>query len=110
MVGRVETGETRKEMLNTENKELCYQVLKKYGIESQMLMVIEECSELQKEICKIFRKPDKTINKNTLEELVDVIVMCEQLRLLACVPMDDINYMAKAKLERALKNGKNKAT
>lgn len=91
-------------MLSTENKELCYQVLQKYGTESQMLMVIEECSELQKAICKHFRKTNKkTIGEDILEEMVDVIVMCEQLRLIACIPMEDVNARAKAKLERALK-------
>ena len=92
-------------MLSTENKELCYQALQKYGTEAQFLMVIEECSELQKAICKAFRNNKesvKTVDSAILEELVDVIVMCEQLRLMACVPMDDINDMARIKLERAL--------
>ena len=91
-------------MLNVENKELCYQALQKFGTEAQFLMVIEECSELQKSICKAFRNQGsvKNVDEAILEELVDVIVMCEQLRLIACVPMEDINDMAKAKLERAL--------
>jgi len=93
-------------MLNTENKEMCYQLLQRYGSKLQMTMAIEECSELQKAICKIFRKTDNAttayVDENILEELVDVIVMCEQLRLMACISMDDINAMAKAKLERAL--------
>ena len=93
-------------MLNGENKELCYKLLQKYGTESQFLMVIEECSELQKAICKTFRNEKssvKTVDNSVLEEMVDVIVMCEQLRLIACVSMQDINEMAKQKMERALK-------
>ena len=96
-------------MLNGENKEMCYQLLQRYGSKAQMIMAIEECSELQKAICKNFRKNAKylttDVDENILEELVDVIVMCEQLRLMACVDMGEINTMAKAKLERALKNG-----
>ena len=42
-------------MLNKENQELCWQVLSKYGCENQMNMVIEECAELQKAVCKIIR-------------------------------------------------------
>ena len=70
-------------------------------------MVIEECSELQKAICKAFRNQGsvKEVDDSILEELVDVIVMCEQLRLIACIPMEDINEMAKIKLERALRDG-----
>ena len=94
-------------MLNTENKEMCYQLLQKYGSRLQMMMAIEECSELQKAICKNFRKADNSstayVDEYILEELVDVIVMCEQLRLMACVSMEDVNEMAKAKLERALR-------
>ena len=94
-------------MLNGENKEMCYQLLQRYGSKAQMLMAIEECSELQKAICKNFRKNAKClttdVDESILEELVDVIVMCEQLRLMACVDMGEINAMAKIKLERALK-------
>ena len=42
-------------MLNKENKDLCWRVLSKYGCQGQMMMVIEECSELQKAVCKINR-------------------------------------------------------
>ena len=97
-------------MLNTENKEMCYQLLQKYGSRLQMMMAIEECSELQKAICKNFRQTENStiayVDEHVLEELVDVIVMCEQLRLMACIGMDDVNEMAKAKLERALGYGK----
>ena len=40
-------------MLNKQNQDLCWQVLSKYGCEHQMGMVIEECAELQKAVCKI---------------------------------------------------------
>ena len=97
-------------MLNTENKELCYQLLQRYGTKAQMMMAIEECSELQKAICKNLRKNRNylttDVDENTLEELVDVIVMCEQLRLMACIDMGGINARAKFKLERALKDEK----
>lgn len=42
-------------MLNKENQDLCWQVLSKYGCEHQMGMVIEECAELTKAVCKIWR-------------------------------------------------------
>ena len=42
-------------MLNKENKDLCWAVLTKYGIRNQRLMVIEECAELIKAVCKLFR-------------------------------------------------------
>ena len=92
-------------MLNKENIELCWQVLSKHGIENQQRMVIEECAELQKAICKLFRDKDKRNGKyqlNYIEEIVDVIVMCEQMLLAEHISTALLNNMARIKLERAL--------
>ena len=99
-------------MLNDENKELCWKVLAKYGISHQRNMVIEECAELQKAICKLFRddeKPDGKHQMNFLEELVDVVVMCEQMILAEQINNKLLNTMARIKLERAL-NDKDKVS
>lgn len=87
-------------MLNHDNQELCWEVLTKYGIRNQRMMVIEECSELQKAICKEYRN-EKT-NDDFLEELVDVIVMCQQMLLADGISMDVVNKLANKKLNRAL--------
>ena len=71
-----------------------------YGIKPQMLMVIEEMSELTKAICKFFRVPgdevpDKKIIDAIAEETADVTIMLEQLRLIlgindtVCEHMDE---------------------
>ena len=90
-------------MLNRENIKLCYDVLTKYGIQHQRNMVIEECAELQKAVCKLFRADTLAHRDNFLEELVDVIVVVEQMLLVERLPMEEVNEMAKAKLEKALK-------
>ena len=92
-------------MLNKENQDLCWQVLSKYGCEHQMGMVIEECAELQKAVCKIIRDNGHITDEhdeNLREELVDVVVMCQQMFLAMRMDTDEINNRAKAKLERAL--------
>ena len=92
-------------MLNRENQELCWRVLAKYGCENQMNMVIEECSELQKAVCKIIRDNGHITDEhdeNLREELVDVMVVCQQMFLAMRMDTDEINDRAKAKLERAL--------
>ena len=91
-------------MLNHDNQELCWEVLSKYGIRNQRMMVIEECSELQKTICKMYRKdfPSVESDDNFLEELVDVIVMCQQMILADGISMDVVNKLANKKLNRAL--------
>ena len=67
-------------MLSEENKRLCWDVLAKYGTMNQRRMIIEECSELQKAVCKLFREPDNNEHyRNYIEELVDVIVMAQEM-------------------------------
>ncbi len=52
----------------------------RWGNEAQILMVIEEMSELTKELCKCFRgKGDRDA---IADETADVTIMLEQLRLI----------------------------
>ena len=93
-------------MLNKENQELCWQVLSKYGCENQMNMVIEECAELQKAVCKIQRDDGHITDahdENLREELVDVQVMLQQMFLVLKMTEDEINNRASGKLGKALK-------
>lgn len=93
-------------MLNKENQDLCWQVLSKYGCEHQMGMVIEECAELQKAVCKIQRDDGHITDahdENLREELVDVQVMLQQMFLVLKMSADDINNRANGKLVKALK-------
>ena len=93
-------------MLNEENKNLCWDVLAKYGTRNQRRMIIEECSELQKAVCKLFREPENNeYYRNYIEELVDVVVMAQEMLLDENISMDDVDAMAKVKLERALEYG-----
>jgi hypothetical protein len=92
-------------MLDEQNKKLCWDVLARYGIDAQRHMVIEECSELQKAVCKMLRKDSPEHYRNYIEELVDVIVMCQQMLLAENISMDDVNVMARLKLVRALEAG-----
>lgn len=91
-------------MLNEENKKLCWAVLTKFGIRNQRLMVVEECAELIKAVCKLFRAMTSGHLENYIEEIVDVIVMLQQILLSERITMDEVNKRAKAKLERALKD------
>ena len=61
------------------NKEKIYKkAIGKYGVAAQLDMVIEEMSELTKEICKI--KRGKGNYMNLVEEIADVEIMLEQLK------------------------------
>lgn len=66
--------------------------LAKWGAENQMIVAMEEMSELTKELCKIIR--GKKDLEALAEEIADVTVMMEQLRIifdcndLVCAYMD----------------------
>ncbi len=68
-----------------------------FGAESQTVMVFEEMSELQKELCKNLRGKDNRNEK--AEEIADVQIMLEQMMLLHnCEPQ--VQKWRKIKLER----------
>lgn len=57
-----------------------------YGEEAQTKMVLEEMSELQKEICKRWRGSDNL--GNIAEELADVEIMLDQLKLMLNIEVE----------------------
>ena len=61
--------------MNTDLYEL---VIDKHGVDAQLTVVIEELSELAKEVCKIKRNIGNL--DHLAEEIADVEIMCEQLR------------------------------
>jgi NTP pyrophosphatase (non-canonical NTP hydrolase) len=79
-----------------------------YGIDSQMLMCIEEMSELTKELCKINRykgtDKEKQILDNIREEIADVLNMAEQLEYY--FGEEEVERVRKEKIDRFLNNNK----
>ena len=69
----------------------------KYGEEAQMKMVLEEMSELQKEICKRWRGKD---NRDAIiEEVADLEIMLDQLKLM----LDIQNHVQQARQDKLLR-------
>ena len=56
------------------------EALDKYGRVSQITMVMEEMSELQKELCKNLRGRNNT--SEIAEEIADVSIMLDQMKML----------------------------
>lgn len=77
--------------------------IKVFGTDAQLLMAIEEMSELTKAICKEKRARDATddeyfnARQNLLEEIADVEIMLEQLLIILGA---DISSIKDYKLER----------
>ncbi|MEG0306148.1 MAG: hypothetical protein RR612_11855 [Oscillospiraceae bacterium] len=78
--------------------ELLQKAISTYGTNSQLDMAVEEMSELTKEICK--RKKGKENRAEILEEIADVKIMLEQLKIIFCISDDDIERMVTSKLDR----------
>ena len=78
-------------------KELYTQMLTLYGVQ-QVIVAIEELSELQKEFCKALRF--KVNLQNIVEEIADVEIMLEQMKLYFEIKEDELEEMKEIKINR----------
>lgn len=81
--------------------ESCNTIAHHYGKDSQVLIAIEEMSELTKELCKYFRRFDR--KNEIIEEIADAEIMIEQLKCLFDIHTeveDEIDYKIERQLRR----------
>lgn len=88
----------KKELNKRERTKTYIQLFKKYGETAQLVVAIEELSELQKELCKDIRGKGK--RENIIEEIADVSIMLEQLYLIYQIDSQEVNKVINKKLER----------
>ena len=65
---------------NKAEKEVLRAAIEKWGREAQTKMVLEEMSELQKEICKNWR--GQSNEESIAEEIADVEIVLDQLKMI----------------------------
>lgn len=80
--------------------ETCKSIANHYGKEHQVLIAIEEMSELTKELCKYFRRYDR--KKEIIEEVADAQIMLEQLIELFGIN-NEVDRMVDYKLNRQIR-------
>lgn len=80
--------------------ETCRSIANHYGKEHQVLIAIEEMSELTKELCKYFRRYDR--KKEIIEEVADAQIMLEQLIELFSIN-NEVDRMIDYKLNRQIR-------
>ena len=69
--------------MNARKEEnILLQAIAEYGAEAQTDMMIEEMSELTKALLKHRRKESKETLDNILEEIADVQIMLDQMKLI----------------------------
>ena len=84
----------KKKMTQEREAAILEGAIQKFGIRPQVIMAIEELSELQKELTKWLRGKGK--HENMMEEMADVSIMLNQLELI----FGDPTEAEIAKLER----------
>ncbi len=81
-----------------EDNDLVYlQLLSEYK-DKQMIVAVEEFSELQKEICKGMR--NKLDKEHLAEEIADAEIMIRQVKLYYDIPESAVDEQIQAKLKR----------
>lgn len=87
--------------MNETERNIAYrEFLREWGEASQLIMAIEEAAELQKEITKHLRGEDNL--RFILEEVADVEVMLEQLKLMFKFSQKVVDEQKEIKIKRAL--------
>lgn len=71
-----------------------------FGEKYQKVLLFEEMSELQKEICKDIR--NKRNIEHIAEELADVYIMLQQMQLIYGITDEQIEQVVQEKIERTL--------
>lgn len=69
-----------------------------YGVEAQIRMAFEEMAELTQAICKSLRGADNL--NNVVEEIADVEIMLEQIKMIYDIEQWEIDMKKKEKLLR----------
>lgn len=78
-------------------------IIDTYGTQPQVDMALEETSELQKALLKHRRKPSDETRKDIIDEIADVQIMLEQLKIIySCSKEVDerVNYKINRQIER----------
>lgn len=79
-------------------KEVLKKAIETYGKENQSMMLFEEMAELQKKVCKSLRGNNN--HDEIVEEIADVLIMIEQLKIMHDVKYRELNEMLNFKINR----------
>jgi NTP pyrophosphatase (non-canonical NTP hydrolase) len=91
------------EVEEKEKMKLCQAALDKWGAHAQLMMFFEEMSELQKAVCKTERYLNAKTIQAVIEELADVLIMMDQIKIYLGLHETEINVMIEKKYSRLKK-------
>lgn len=86
------------------NKDALEKAIKKYGVEKQLLVCMEEPAELIQAISKVERYPeDSTRMQDLIEEMADVTICLEYLKLIYNIRQEELDEWINRKVKRISK-------
>lgn len=86
------------------NKDVLAKAIKKYGVEKQLLVCMEEPAELIQAISKVGRYPeDSTRMQDLIEEMADVTICLEYMKLIYNIRQEEIDGWINRKVKRISK-------
>jgi len=87
-------------MINLEK--IYKDAIKLWGKKSQVLMCVEECSELQKNLLHDLRLERSVKREDILEEIVDVQIMLDQMQIIYGITWIEFDLKKCEKLRRLI--------
>lgn len=86
------------------NKDVLDKAIKKYGVEKQLLVCMEEPAELIQAISKVERYPeDSTRMQDLIEEMADVTICLDYLKLIYNIRQEELDEWINRKVKRISK-------
>ena len=89
--------------MENENKPIYNQAIEHYGVNSQIDIAIEEMSELTKALLKHRRYGTEDTYKAIRDELADVEICLEQIKLIYLIDDKSLEFIKNSKLDRLKK-------
>ena len=89
--------------MENENKPIYNQAIEHYGVNSQIDIAIKEMSELTKALLKHRRYGTEDTYKAIREELADVEICLEQIKLIYLIDDKSLEFIKNFKLDRLKK-------
>lgn len=88
-------------MMNLKQNEIIEKVISSNGRAFQSMVAMEECSELVQAISKCIREPEgEDARKRLVEEMADVSICLEQLKIMYQITDIELNIWTAGKIER----------
>lgn len=85
-------------MLNEKQIAIIHRALESFGSVNELVVTIEELSELQKEVTKFLRNQGSV--ENVIEELSDVYIVLEYLKIIFAIDDESVSKEIDYKLNR----------